>query len=554
MRLKQKLQLSFSTLFLMILILSIMGAWSVYYLGESTSRILNDNYESIEYVQEMQKALEAGDTKTFELFFNKQKKNVTEAGEGELTRTLESDAAIWKMNRSDTIHSHMQQTLHAIQDVNQAALVRKSEQAKHRSVDAFNFIAVLATVIVLLVFTFVLNIPSVIAAPIVQLRNGIRQIIQRNYEYRISTKTTGELGELVDAFNSMAERLDYWEHSNTAQLASEKQRIETIINQMNDAVIGLDASRNILFVNHIAKQLLGLKESDLSGIPARQIAQQNDLMRNLLNEQSDNNLRIVVAGKENFFHKDTVTVYANTEIVGELITLKNITVYKELDVAKTNFIATVSHELKTPISSIKMSLKLLEDQRTGQMNEDQKKLIAGIQEDSDRLLKITSELLNLSQVETGNIQLNIQPADPQAIIQYSLMAVKAQAEQKQVTIAIDAPIMLPAMKADADKTAWVLINFLTNAIRYSSEETTITIKAETQNNFVEISVSDDGKGIETQYLSKIFNRYFQIPGSKPGTGLGLAISKEFIEAQGGNIGVNSEPGKGSRFYFSLPVV
>jgi len=199
-----------------------------------------------------------------------------------------------------------------------------------------------------------------------------------------------------------------------------------------------------------------------------------------------------------------------------------------------------------------MSLQLLENQNTGNINEEQKQLIESIKDDSNRLLKITGELLNLSQVETGNIQLNIQQSSPYTILQYATDAVKIQADQKQIQVIVNAEENLPEVKSDAEKTAWVLINFLTNAVRYSPEQTKIIIEIKRQQNAVLFSVKDEGKGIDSRYSNKIFDRYFQVPGSsKTGTGLGLAISKEFIEAQGGHIGVSSEIGTGSTFYFTL---
>ncbi|MBC7720857.1 MAG: HAMP domain-containing histidine kinase, partial [Pedobacter sp.] len=184
----------------------------------------------------------------------------------------------------------------------------------------------------------------------------------------------------------------------------------------------------------------------------------------------------------------------------------------------------------------------------------QQQLIESIKDDSNRLLKITGELLNMAQVETGNIQLSLQPCSPYDILKYALEAVKVQAEQKKIIININAIAGLPDVKADKEKSAWVLINLLTNAIRYSPEESTIIIEVSKQNETVLFAVKDTGKGIEKKYSSKIFDRYFQIPGSsKTGTGLGLAIGKEFIEAQGGQIGVDSELGLGSRFYFTLLV-
>ena len=199
-----------------------------------------------------------------------------------------------------------------------------------------------------------------------------------------------------------------------------------------------------------------------------------------------------------------------------------------------------------------MSLKLLESSHTGTLNEDQQQLIESIKDDSNRLLKITGELLNMSQVETGNIQLNIQPCQPKDILQYAVDAVKVQAEQKHVVLTVKTSSNLPSVKADKEKTAWVLINFLTNAIRYSSQNGEVTIELKNDGDKVLFSVKDNGIGVDSKYINKIFDRYFQVPGtSKTGTGLGLAISKEFIEAQGGTIHVESKYGKGSNFYFHL---
>ena len=199
-----------------------------------------------------------------------------------------------------------------------------------------------------------------------------------------------------------------------------------------------------------------------------------------------------------------------------------------------------------------MSLQLLENPSTGSVNDDQKQLIDSIKDDSKRLLKITGELLELSQLETGNIQLTMEKSNPNDIVKYAVEAVKIQAEQKQIELVVEAENNLSDVKADSEKTSWVLINFLTNAIRYSSENSKIIIKLKSENNQIIFQVTDNGKGIDKRYQSKVFDKYFQIPGShKSGTGLGLAISKEFIEAQNGTIGVESDLGLGSIFYFKL---
>jgi PAS domain S-box-containing protein len=353
----------------------------------------------------------------------------------------------------------------------------------------------------------------------------------------------------------MAEKLDEYEHSNLAQIKFEKSRIETIINQMRDAIIGLDSKKNILFLNEVAQGLLGLKEIDIIGKYAADIALKNDLMRSLLQERETKELKIYADNKESYFTKDVLDVTNNETIIGQVIVLRNITPFHELNEAKTNFIATVSHELKTPISSIKMSAQLLTDPRVGNLNPEQGELIKSITDDSDRLLKITGELLNISQVETGNIQLKLQSTDPEKMIEQAILTVQFQAQQKGISISKSIEPSLPPVQADAEKTSWVLINFLTNAIKYSTESSDIEVSAFLKDNNISFAVTDKGKGIDEKYLPKIFDRYFKVPGTleRSGTGLGLSISKEFIEAQHGHIWASSKLGEGSRFEFTLPI-
>jgi signal transduction histidine kinase len=212
--------------------------------------------------------------------------------------------------------------------------------------------------------------------------------------------------------------------------------------------------------------------------------------------------------------------------------------------------------LKTPIASIKMSLKLLEDNRIGQLNDEQTKLINNIKEDSQRLLSITGELLDLAQVESGKITLEKQLVEARSIIEYANNALKVQSEQKHIAIKINCPEGIPKVNCDLEKTAWVMVNFLSNAIRYSNENSEIIMEVKSIPEGILFSTIDFGKGIDPKYQSRVFDRFNKIPNEdagKSGTGLGLAISKEFIESQNGSIGVESMIGKGSRFYFILPV-
>jgi len=199
--------------------------------------------------------------------------------------------------------------------------------------------------------------------------------------------------------------------------------------------------------------------------------------------------------------------------------MKNVTTYKELDLAKTNFIATISHELKTPIASLQMCVKLLQDSRVGTLNKEQSNIISTLNDEVVRLSRITNELLDLSQVETGNIKLNIKKAEPGDIVALALEAVKFQAERKHIRIDSKMAQRLPFIQADIDKPTWVLINFLTNAIRYSPENGNVIVRCDSVDGKVHVTVEDNGPGIEAKFLTRIFEKFFQVPGTPSGTGL-----------------------------------
>jgi PAS domain S-box-containing protein len=562
MKLKTKLGLGLTFLFVVIITFGVLSFFYINRLSNDSKSVLKNNLESLVYSNNMLKQLEDIPLKKeaaaeFEKNLTKQEANITEPGEKEATQEIRKNLSILLNNVGDsTTYSRIRQSVQTVNDLNQQAIVRKNEVAKKTAEDAILWLSIIFAVLGLITFTFVINFPSVISTPVRALNDGIREIAGKNYSKRIYLKQTDEFGDLANAFNSMAEKLDEYENSNLAQLRFEKSRIETIINQMKDGIIGLDTKRNILFLNAVAERLLGLKETEIIGRYAPDIALNNDLVRTLLQDETKKELKIFADNKESFFTKDILEVTNNGSVIGLVIVLKNITPFHELNEAKTNFIATVSHELKTPISSIKMSAKLLEDKRVGELNVEQDELVKSIADDSERLLKITSELLNMSQVETGNIQLKMQPVSPSRIIEEALQAVQFKAQQKRITFKIEVPAAIPQVQADLEKTSWVLINFLTNAIKYSTENSGIEVTAQKNNNKVAFAVQDYGKGIDEKYLPRIFDRYFKVPGTAEhnSTGLGLAISKEFIEAQGGTIQVESQITVGSRFSFELPAL
>ena len=559
LRLKTKLGFGLGFLFIVILLFGILGIFYINKLSSDTNTIIKNNYETLVYNNNMLKALEElpQNKKALDDFENnlkKQENNITEIGEKEATNDVRKNFDEIKSNPSNhENYVQIRQAIQVINDLNQNAILRKNVVAEKTASDATFWLTIIFSVFSLIAFTLVFNIPEVIAAPIRALSEGISAISDKSYDKRIYLNQDDEFGDLANAFNVMAQKLDEYEHSNLAKIKFEKSRIETIINQMKDGIIGLDEKKHILFLNAVAEKLLGLKEAEIIGKYTADIALKNDLMRTLLQNGNANELKIYADNKESYFNKDILDVTNNNEVIGQVIVLRNITPFHELNEAKTNFIATVSHELKTPISSIKMSAQLLADNRVSALNADQTELLKSITDDADRLLKITSELLNMSQAETGNIQLKLQPVQPEVIVENALQAVLFQAQHKNISITKNLPSKLSSVYADAEKTSWVLINFLTNAVKYSPESSVIEISISQKENKISFAVKDHGKGIEEKYLPKLFDRYFKVPGTyeRSGTGLGLAISKEFIEAQGGTIQVKSILNEGSIFSFTL---
>jgi len=571
MKIKTKLTLGVGLLFLLIILLSLVGAKYINELKADTENILVANYNSLEYSRNMLVALDDGSEKAlqkFDINLQNQEKNITEIGEKETTSDIRINFEQYKSNKFDSsFQASIRKDIFRLMEMNMQAIQRKSEVAKATADKAVFWIASTGTMCFLIAFVLLVNLPSNIANPIKELTESIKQIAAKNYSERVHFESHSEFGQLARSFNTMAEKLEEYNNSNLAKLMMEKRRIEALINNMKDPVIGLDENLKVIFANEEAIKISGLTHTELIGKLAQELAIQNDLIRSLIQDlmigETDNGrkpdpIKIFSENKESYFEKETLhisitpTGEVNSKLVGHVIFLRNVTTYKELDFAKTNFIATVSHEFKTPISSIKMSLQLLENEKIGKLNDEQKNLIDSIKDDASRLLKITGELLNLTQVESGNIQLSILPSDPKEILLYAINATKTQADQKQLNFEINCPDNISKIQADNEKTAWVLTNLISNAIRYSYDNATIYLAIRQTSDQVQISVRDTGQGIEPHYKDKIFDRYFRVPGTKKeGTGLGLAISKEFIEAQGGQITVDSEFGAGSTFILTL---
>jgi len=560
MKIRTKITLSIGLLLAIIALFGYYAAQTTERIKLNTENILADNYNSVKYAQKMLWAIHNFErdsllaVTTFEDNLSLQKRNISENSEKQHTEQLERQFEIYKIERSKKNLISLSESINTIILLNGNAIEQKSESATDIAHEALELMIFFAVLCVIIAIFMLIKIPQVLTTPIKKLTEGILEIANHNYDKRLSFHEKSEFSEVAYSFNNMAQELAQFQQSNMARIISTKQYLEIVINSIDDPIIGLDNQSRILFVNNIASSILNISSEKMIGKSALDLALTNDLLRKLVKgigeELNAEPLKIYANDKESYFDVHYLSLPENSGIV---IMLNNITRFKELDNAKTNFVSVISQDLKTPISAIKMSLELLNEHRIGAMNEEQSALVQSISENSDKLLSISRELLKMTQVEAGVLQLNPKITKPIELINYAIGATRVLADKFKCNIEIEYPDTIEKIFADREKIAWVITNLLSNAIHYSSDNSRIIIGVKQLADKIEIYIKDFGKGIDPRYHKTIFDRYFRIPGTKvQGSGLGLAISKDFLEAHGGTIRVESELGEGSCFIISLP--
>jgi NtrC-family two-component system sensor histidine kinase KinB len=241
---------------------------------------------------------------------------------------------------------------------------------------------------------------------------------------------------------------------------------------------------------------------------------------------------------------------------GAVVMLRDITRLWEMDRMKSEFVLAASHELRTPLTSIGMSIDLLMESVSPRLEARERELLAAAHEEVNRLKELVTNLLDLSKLEAGKIEMDFEAVAPASLSDRIAGIFQRQFEEKQIRFSADFPKGLPLVWADANKITWVITNIVSNASRYVPQGGHIRLSAQAVRDRVHVSVADDGPGIPLEYQSKIFEKFVQVKDvrASSGSGLGLAICKEIVKAHGGAIWVDSTPGQGSVFTFTLPVV
>ncbi len=607
-KLKTLFLLGYLLLGAVVLLLGATGIYFIEKLSLTPDKILKDNYGSIIAAQNMIDELDNMDNAVIiyvsgnpermmaDSLFNAAKisyysnlslceNNITEPGEIELTADIRKKSVHYtdsfEKNRRyleniiayDSIiapqYKVLKSSCYELLNLNHKGMLLRRDETVKISDNAEIYMLIISGISLIIVLIAIVKVPSLVINPLYEFTQKVEAISEKKYSERVEINSGNELGKLAVSFNNMAAKLEEYEKSNIEMLIAEKRRAEAIVKSMIDGIIVLNEKYEVILVNNIGTELLGISEKALIGKNMPELSHSNSLVKNITEDFSKHDkeknklkyIRIVFRDREEYFLKEILNVTDENspqKTLGYIIILKNVTGFKELDELKSGFVATVSHELRTPLSAMNMSLRLLQDERIGSMNDEQKRLTSAMKDEVKRLLKLVNELLDLSKIESGSEILKYREVKADELVDAAITPMLLQFEQKNIELVTEIEPGLPGLKVDANKIAWVMINLLNNAVRYSNDGGRIDLKVRKDGEKVIFTVKDYGAGIEPQYISRIFEKFVQVRSKNieslnKGVGLGLAISKEFVNAHGGDIWVKSEIGKGSEFSFSIPV-
>jgi PAS domain S-box-containing protein len=358
--------------------------------------------------------------------------------------------------------------------------------------------------------------------------------------------------------------LDKGFHELALELSEASAKDKAIFDNMPVGLIACDRLGAIESANPSSEMLLGTVSSDLIGhnfsdfiiadlqnnAAAAGIAKPNSLDLSLLRPDK---YYLRKQEEKTFPAHISVSKYQHAGQEKLLFSFSDLSDREEVEKLKQEFVSIISHDLRAPLSSIKGCLLLLAEDKLGEIPEEAKKYVGMASQESDRLIRLTGDLLDIARIESGHIVLEKRPIACSELIERSTGAVKALAEAKSILIkAVPSEITITA---DGDRVCQILVNFLANAIKYSEANTSVTVSVEATDSFITFNVIDQGRGIPEELTASIFNRFRQVRAAdaKEGTGLGLAICKLLAEAHGGSVGVESALAKGSKFWFRLPV-
>jgi two-component system, NtrC family, sensor histidine kinase KinB len=600
--LRAKLLLGFGGLMVLLLIVSALSIGVISWYSHAIEQVLHENYRSVLYGQKMLDGLEQltadgqaaafadrerdqafeeharAARKLFQDNLEDEHRNLTLPGEADAEANVrlqwetyqERLADVLQAGESDAQRRSRYQAMLAqrdgvkagvqhIIDMNLENMVSVNGHAKawaswtKTALYAFLGAGVLlGTILILLVGRWILQ-------PLRTFTRSVREIEAGNLNLVVPVRSQDEVGQLAEAFNSMAAKLRAFRETDQAKLLRTQQTTQLAIDSLPDAVAVMNPDGMVEMANGAAARLFGIK-------PERSVQEfaqgwLTELFRAVRDQQRayepqgyQNALQVFDKGTEKFFLPQGVPIKdAAGRLVGVTLVLIDVTRLRQIDEVKSSLVSTVSHELRTPLTSVRLANHLLLSDRIGTLTPKQTEVVMESRDNADRLQKIIENLLDMSRIEAGDSALEVAPLAPHKLVTEAVDQVRGTAQDKGVELKVDVPVDMPQVRADRARVSHVLLNLLNNALRYTAAGGSILVAANPKGDAIEFSVNDTGQGIAKVYQARIFERFYRAPGQNSGgVGLGLAIAREIVRAHGGTIHVESQEGKGTTFFFTLP--
>lgn len=604
--LRRKLALSYGLLIIIILAVS---AWSIYHfvrLGRAVDVILVNNYKSITAAENMKEALErldssamfylashpdkarqqfAENAKKFSDEFQVASSNITEPGEDAIIKEIDSHYAAYKQQIEQFLNSprepysaeqskvyferfepsflSLKARLDDLQRLNRESMVAASERAQAQSLRAEISTAIVAALGLALALGFAWRFTTYVVDPISLLAEKAKRVGEGDFDQHISVPSRDEIGVLATEFNRMLVRLRDLRKSDYGRLLIEQKKSDAVIDSIGEPVIVTDSRDHIVKLNRAARQLFaaepgrGVHDVDLERFEGGERIL--SAVRNALSMQrpvgADGDSAIVpikLAGAERDFRlRATPMRDSEGRLVGAVTLLEDMTAITEVDKLKTEFISVASSKLAEPLNALRLALHAVSEGYVGELTDQQKEMLTLARDNAEKLEELMSDLLELAEIDSGARRLSLERLRPIDLAREAVERFRALADQKQVKLENKVWPDLSWVVADKKATARILDALLSNAIRHTDRDGIVTVEASEHVGRVYLSVKDTGEGIPEQHLSSIFGRFSHV-GDKPGgSGLGLALVKRLVEAQGGQVSVESRPGEGSTFTFAL---
>jgi signal transduction histidine kinase len=607
--LRTRIFLTLAPLLVLLAVLGSAGAWLLYDLGGRIDVILRENYESVLAMEHLNEALEridssfqfalagreeqashqyAANWKTYREALAKEEDNITLPGERELVRQLEDltrqyqdqGDAFFKLPAGDPRRHEaysfkedhgLYGSFLKIKDVsgeilriNQQNMKDAARDAKHTAASSLLTFGLGLGVAVVLAIALAWWNSRVILGPISAVTRSAQAIGAGNLDQVVPILGRDELGQLADAFNVMARQLRAYRQSSYDRLLRAQRTSQATVDSFPDPVLVIDPQGAVEMANPAAQRLLGATPRREGEIVLRWAAPEplrGPLEKALLHQEPyrpeglGQVVVLAMGGQEHFFLPRVLPIadpYGNT--LGAAVLLLDVTRFRLLDQVKSDLVATVSHELKTPLTGIRLVVHLLLEETIGPLTPKQTELLLDARDNAERLLTMINNLLDLARIEEGRVQLRRVPESPATLLRTAADALRPRANDKEVTVAVESPDDLPPVAVDAERMGHALGNLLDNALAHTERGGRITLGAAASDGEVVLSVADTGVGIPPEHLPHLFERFSRVPGRSPegGTGLGLAIVREIVAAHGGGITVESRPGEGTTFRITLP--